>query len=577
MKSRKKAEPATTTIVLNGREATVRDNTSVMEALDAIGIRIPRMCRMSHPACKPTGRCRVCMVDVNGKLTSACTQPIAKGITIATHTERVLAARKSAVEFLFMAHGGDCQQCELHGTCELLQLAREVGVVNRTWPSEPHEAHPLVTMPGFVRDEDLCLLCGRCVQTCSDIQTVHALSIVGRGHRSRVAFDTDLCVNCGQCIHACPVAALRDNPTWVDQTRRALSDPTKHVVLQIAPAVRVALGEEFGMPPGVNIIGKLYAAARMLGFDMIGDTNFTADLTILEEGTELITRITKGGVLPQITTCSPGWIKFLEQEYPDLIPHASTCKSPQQMFGALAKTYYAKERGIDPTRIVVVSVMPCTAKHFEAARPEMTASGERDVDYVLTTREFGRMIREAGIDLPALSDQNADSILGTYTGAGTIFGTTGGVMEAALRTAYEVITGTTLAKVDFKPLRTFDGIKEATVMVGELPVRVAVAHGLGNARVLLDQIRNGKSPYHFIEIMTCPGGCVGGGGQPRTFVMQRREMRAKGLFSEDKSLPLRKSHDNPDVKAIYENFLGAPNSHLAHELLHTTYINRRKS
>jgi iron-only hydrogenase group A len=433
---------------------------------------------------------------------------------------------------------------------------------------------PIIEMQGFVRDENLCMTCGRCVQICDDVQTVHALSYEKRGLKTRILFDTDKCINCGQCIHACPVAALRDNEIWVEKTREALRDPAKHVVLQVAPAVRVALGEEFGMPRGTNVIGKVYTAARMIGFDMIGDTNFTADLTILEEGTELITRITTGGVLPQITTCSPGWIDLLEKEYPDLISHASTCKSPQQMFGALAKTYYAKEKGIDPANIVVVSVMPCTAKHFGAARPEMKASKYRDVDYVLTTREFARMIREEGIDLPALPDEKADSILGEYTGAATIFGTTGGVMEAALRTAYEVITKTTLEKVDFHALRTFDGIKEAEVQVGDVLVRVAVAHGIGNARVLLEQIRRGESPYHFIEIMTCPGGCVGGGGQPRGFVMKYRAKRAEGLFLEDANLPRRKSQENPEVKAIYEKFLGEPNSKKAHELLHTHYRDR---
>lgn len=557
-------------VILNGHEVNLPADTTLMEALDSIGIRIPRLCRMESP-CKPTGKCRVCLVEVNGKLTSACTHTVVSGQKIVTDSESVLTARKDMLGFLFSAHNGDCQTCELHGRCELLKLAREVGFVGPKLPIEPRTDRTKVILEGFIRDDNQCLLCGRCVQVCSEIQTVGALYTIGRGPETRMAFDMEHCVRCGQCIHVCPVSAIRDNPIWVEKTREAIRDPKKHVLLQIAPAVRVALGEEFGLPPGTNSIGTLYTASRMLGFNHIGDTNFTADLTILEEGTELINRITNKGVLPQITSCCPGWIRFLEHEYPDIIPHVSTCKSPQQMFGSLAKTYYAEQVGIHPENIVVVSIMPCTAKHSEATRPEMNASGYQDVDFVLTTREFARMIRESGIDLLNLKESNADSLLGEYTGAATIFGATGGVMEAALRTAYEVLTGQALETIDFHPLRTFEGIKEANVRMNTLLVRVAVAHGLGNARVLLDQIRRGESPFHFIEIMTCPGGCVGGGGQPRSFVMEKREKRAHGLFTEDKNLPRRKSHENEEVKRLYRDFLGSPNSEKAHELLHTHY------
>ena len=381
------------------------------------------------------------------------------------------------------------------------------------------------------------------------------------------------CTNCGQCIHACPVGAIKEKPC-VDEVWAAIDDPEKHVVVQEAPAIRAALGEEFGLAPGTLVSGKMHAALKRLGFDAVFDTNFTADLTIMEEGSELVKRINGGGVLPQITSCSPGWIKFAEHFYPDLLDHISTCKSPQQMFGSLAKTYYAEKADMDPKKIVSVSVMPCTAKKFEASRPEMTDSGYQDVDYVLTTRELARMIKEAGIDFASLPDEEAEPLMGMYSGAGTIFCATGGVMEAALRTAYKLVTGKELENLDITPVMGMEGIKEATVDVDGLEVKVAVAHGLGNARKLLDSVRVGKSPYHFIEIMACPGGCVGGGGQPISFDMALRSTRGQTLYNEDAELPYRKSHENPSIKRLYEEYLEEPLGEKSHHLLHTRYKRR---
>jgi NADH-quinone oxidoreductase subunit G len=382
------------------------------------------------------------------------------------------------------------------------------------------------------------------------------------------------CTNCGQCIHVCPVAAIKEK-TSVDEVWAAITDPNKYVVVQEAPSIRVALGEELGLPPGTLVSGKMHAALRKLGFDKVFDTNFAADLTIMEEGTELVKRVKEGDVLPMITSCCPGWVKFMEEFYPDLIPNVSTCKSPQQMFGALAKTYFAEKAGVDPAKMVSVSVMPCTAKKFEAQRPEMCSSGHRDVDYVLTTREIARMIKQGGIDFANLPDEPAENLMGAYTGAATIFGVTGGVMEAALRTAYKLITGKELEHFDIEPVRGMEGVKTASVDANGLIVKVAVAHGLGNARKLLDEIRAGKSPYHFIEIMACPGGCVGGGGQPIGFDMVLRSLRGQTLYKEDKSLPTRKSHQNPAIQEVYADFLKEPLGEKSHHLLHTQYTPRK--
>jgi NADH-quinone oxidoreductase subunit G len=482
---------------------------------------------------------------------------------------------------------GECPVCIKNGTCELQSVARIVGIEDVSGLTKK-VLRPLdTTSVAIVRDPNKCILCGRCVQVCTEIQTVNALTLDKRGIDTTISttmnegLGNSACVNCGQCTVFCPVGALYENSA-TEEVWQALNDPTKHVVVQEAPAIRAQLGEEFGMPLGTIVSGKLHAALRRLKFDAVFDTNFSADLTILEEGTEVVSAIKAGKRLPVITSCSPGWIKFMETYYPHLRDHVSTAKSPQQMFGTLAKTYYSELKGIDAKDIVSVSIMPCTAKKFEALRPEMRDSGYQDVDYVLTTRELARMMRQAGIDLKDMPDEPADDPLGEYTGAATIFGATGGVMEAALRTAYFLVTGKELENLDILPVRGMKGVKEAEVPVLEgLTLKVAVAHGLGNARKLMDKISSqlaetGKSEYHFVEVMACPGGCVGGGGQPWGSIMAQRARRGEALYEEDKSLPKRRSHENASVARLYENFLKEPNSEKAHHLLHTHYVERSK-
>ena len=488
------------------------------------------------------------------------------------------------MELILSNHDMDCLTCIKNQSCELQQVAALVGINTLTYPRLEHMRPLDTTSASIVRDPNKCILCGRCVQVCSEIQTVNALALDQRGFDTQItdAFNqgmgNSVCVNCGQCTVFCPVGALYEK-SHTDKVWEALNDPDKHVVVQEAPAVRAMLGEEFGMEPGSLVSGKMHAALRRMKFDAVFDTNFTADLTILEEGTEVVDRITKNKDLPVITSCSPGWVKFLETFYPDLTKNASTAKSPQQMFGTLAKTYYAEMKGIPPEKIVSVSIMPCTAKKFECQRPEMRTSGYQDVDYVLTTREIARMMKEAGIDLKDMPDEPADDPLGEYTGAGTIFGATGGVMEAALRSAYFLVTGRELENPDILAVRGMEGVKEAEVDVDGLKLKIAVAHGLGNARKLLDKVsaqiaETGSSEYHFIEIMACPGGCVGGGGQPWGSDMAMRARRGLTLYAEDKSLPLRRSHENPSIKAIYEKYLGHPYSEKSHHLLHTHYQKR---
>ena len=569
-------------VTIDGQKIEVEEGLTILEAARRANIHIPTLCYL--PEVQAIGACRVCLVEVEGNRTlqASCVLPAVNNMVVHTRTEKVRKARKFVVEMLLSNHPFECLTCPRNLNCELQSLASELGIREVRFTGAKSEGRIDESSPAIRRDQNKCILCRRCVTVCQEIQSVTALFTVGRGFDTRVepAFDREIgdvaCTNCGQCSLVCPVGAITEKEN-IQEVWDALNDPAKFVVIQDAPAVRAALGEEFGYPPGTLVTGKMLAAARKLGFDRVFDTNFAADLTILEEGSELLKRVAEGGTLPLITSCSPGWIKFIEHFYPELLPHISTCKSPHQMLGALAKTWYAQKAGIDPKNMVVVSVMPCTAKKFECQRPEMKSSGYQDVDYVLTTRELAKMIKQAGIDFTNLPDGSYDDPMGEYTGAATIFGATGGVMEAALRTAYEVATGKVLENVEFTAVRGLEGMKEAVVPVeGIGDVRVAVAHGLGNARKLLERVKEGKAQYHFIEIMACPGGCVGGGGQPIPVNNDIRMRRAQALYEEDCALTLRKSHDSPSIKRIYDEFLGKPLGEKSHHLLHTKYTPRSR-
>lgn len=569
------------TLTIDNRQVEVEEGTTILQAAKKCGIEIPTLCYLEE--INEIGACRMCVVEVEGAkaLQASCVAPVAPGMKVKTNSPAVRASRKLTLELLLSNHPEECLTCLRNQNCELQKLAESLGVRRVRFGGARTEYAIDDSSASIVRDPRKCVLCRRCEAVCDKVQTVHAIYAQERGFDTVIApafgarMGESICVNCGQCSLVCPTAAITER----DQTEEvwaALADPNKHVVVQTAPATRVSVGEMFGLPPGSIVTGKMVAALRRLGFDRVFDTDFTADLTIVEEASELIQRVQTGGVLPLITSCSPGWIKFIETYYPDLLSNLSTCKSPQQMFGALAKTYYPRKAGIDPANVFVVSIMPCTAKKFEAQRPEMADSGYRDVDVVLTTRELGRMLKEAGIDFNALLEEDYDDPLGISTGAGAIFGATGGVMEAALRTAYELITKKELGNIDIEAVRGLEGVKEASVQVGDLTVKAAVAHGLGNARKLLDKVRAGEADYHFIEIMCCPGGCIGGGGQPIPTNTEIRRQRIAGIYDVDQAMKIRKSHENPAVQVLYKEFLGEPLGHKSHELLHTHYTSRSK-
>jgi NADH-quinone oxidoreductase subunit G/[NiFe] hydrogenase diaphorase moiety small subunit/NADP-reducing hydrogenase subunit HndD len=588
---------------IDGIDLTVDEGTTILNAARKANMHIPTLCY--HEDLCVAGNCRVCVVEQKGSknLVASCATPVSEGMEIVTNTGKVRLARKHIIELLLSEHNADCTKCYKNGNCELQMHASEM------LTGEPMFIDLVPKMEytidkynkAIIKDDSRCIRCQRCVRTCEELQSVSALDVAYKGNHMKIStfFEHPLfevvCTNCGQCVNRCPTGALIEK-NYVDKVWDAIYDPTKHVIVQTAPAVRIALGEALGMPAGKIVTGKMVAALKRLGFDSVLDTDFTADLTIIEEGHELLTRLRKALVdkdptvaLPMTTSCSPGWIKFIEHTFPEYLPNLSTCKSPQQMFGALAKTYYAQKRNLDPKNIVSVSIMPCTAKKFEANRPEMHSSGYTDVDYVLTTRELGIMIRQAGLDFESLPDEHCDSFMGSSTGAAVIFGTTGGVMEAALRTAYEIVTGREVPfeGLNITPVRGTEGeVREASILINKtLPewnflegveLKCVVANGLAYAKKVMQSVKDGTGNYHFIEIMACPGGCLGGGGQPIPTNREIRSKRKTAIYEEDMGMPIRKSHENPEIAEIYKEFLGKPLGQKSHELLHTHYTPRKR-
>ena len=574
------------TLTIDDQKVCVPEGTTILQAAKQAGIDIPTLCFLKE--INEVGDCRMCIVEVEGRrgFATSCIQTVEEGMVVHTHTPNVLEARHVILDLIISNHAKDCLTCTRSGNCELQALAVKFNVLNIEFEGERTKHRVDDLSPSIVRDFNKCILCRRCVAACKNVQGIGAIDCINRGFESCISTVGDHSLNdvnctfCGQCIEACPTGALHEKET-INDVWIKLKDPETTVLVQTAPAVRVALGEEFGMPIGTNVQGKMVTALKRLGFDKVFDTNTGADFTIMEEANEFIERFKEHDNLPMITSCSPGWVRYIEMNYPELLPHLSTCKSPHQMFGALLKTYYAQKEGLDPEKIYVVSVMPCIAKKFERERPEMKENGLYDVDNVITTRELARMIKQANIEFEKLEDSPYDAPMGEASGAGAIFGTTGGVMEAALRTAQDVLTGEDLPKINFEQVRGGDGIKRATITIAGKPISVVAASGLSNAKKILDEIKSGKSNYQFVEIMACPGGCIMGGGQPIKSSKIRlevdvRKLRADSLYSIDERSTIRKSHENPVVKKIYEEFLEKPGSYRAEKLLHTKYTAREK-
>ncbi len=567
-------------LTINNVKVKAEEGMTILDAAKSVGINVPTLCHMKDLF--PTGACRICVCEVEGMrgLIPSCAYPVAEGMKVQTNSPRVRRARKTIVELLVENHPQDCLICVRNGNCELQSLSEQYGIREHRYAGEKKDHAIDISSSSLERDPAKCILCGRCVRTCNEIQKVGAIDFTNRGFKSNVTtpynkgINVSDCILCGQCILVCPTAALREK-SHLKEVTSAINDKNKFTVVQIAPAVRASVGEEYNLPMGTNVTGQLVTGLRRLGFDKVFDTNFAADLTIMEEGTELIGRVSNGGTLPMFTSCCPGWIKYIEQKKPELLDHLSSCKSPHEMEGAVLKTYYAKKMGLNPEDIFVVSIMPCTVKKYESERPELSEEKIADVDAVLTVRELVRLFKMAGIDFNDLPEDQFDDPLGESTGAAVIFGTTGGVMEAALRTAYYKLTGSVLENLELNDLRGMGGVKEATVKIGDLDVNVAVVNGIGNVDPILEEIEKGESKYHFVEVMTCPGGCINGGGQPIHNKPEKVKKRVQALYEIDSKMAMRQSHENPSVIKIYEEFFGEPNSHKAHEILHTTYVDRK--